>query len=486
MKYYMSSTNKIHITKESLIDFCKIIYEFSDDLVYTFPELENKLNDGIISIKTIISEYKDNDKDKQEDLNKIFENMEEYENSKNKTNGENCEDKKNEETEKTNKYNELKECLVSNKSVIELYKYCLSIYPERFFDIIYQNDDMFSDENVDTHFLPGIEFSKLWVQNISDNTKQVIWKYLQITLLCVISSVKDKSRFGNTAKLFEAIDEDELKHKLEETIEGMQDMFDFSGMNFSKEMGMGMGMDGSGHGGFDASNINLDGMPSADDIHSHIGSLMSGNLGNLAREIIEETAGDLKIDFNDNDTAGNLFQKMFKNPGKLMNVIKNIEGKIENKLKDGNFNQSDLLKEAEEMMGKMKDIPGMKNIQGMLSKMGLPVDGSSSGNFNMGAFKTQMQDNLKKAKMKERMMQRLEKTKKEQEEFKNMGVVENVDTTHNQNIKPYTDEELIQEFKFTRGEAPERSNRKQKPAYDAGKSVSKTKQKSKNKKNKKH
>jgi len=51
MKYYMSSTNKIHITKESLIDFCKIIYEFSDDLVYTFPELENKLNDGIISIK---------------------------------------------------------------------------------------------------------------------------------------------------------------------------------------------------------------------------------------------------------------------------------------------------------------------------------------------------------------------------------------------------------------------------------------------------
>jgi len=36
----------------------------------------------LLVLKTIISEYKDNDKDKQEDLNKIFENMEEYENSK--------------------------------------------------------------------------------------------------------------------------------------------------------------------------------------------------------------------------------------------------------------------------------------------------------------------------------------------------------------------------------------------------------------------
>lgn len=432
MKYYMSLNNKIHITKESLIDFCKIIYEFSDDLEYTFPEIGDKLDVGIMNIKTIIKSHKDN----TDDLNNIFENMEEYEKTKDERNNE------------ENKYKELKEKLVSNNEVIELYKYCLSIYPERFFDIIYQNEDIFSDEDIETQFLPGIEFSQLWKQNISDNTKQVIWKYLQITLLCVISSVKDKSRFGNTAKLFEAINEDELKQKLEETIEGMQNLFDFSGVgtNYSQNQG------------FDTSNINLDGMPNADDIHAHIGSLMSGNIGNLAREIIEETADDLKIDINDSDTAGNLFQKMFKNPGKLMNVIKNIEGKIENKLKDGNYNQSDLLREAEEMMGKMKNIPGMKNIQGMLSKMGLPVDGVPGGNFNMGAFKTKMQENLKKEKMKQRMKQRLEKTKKEQEDFKNMG-----NETQNPQIKPYTDEELIQEFKFTRGEAPERSTKKQRP-----------------------
>lgn len=458
------SNNKIKITKKNLIDFCKIINEFSTDLMNTFPELQHNLHPGIIDIMNILIEFNTSN-----DNSNMFDVLEEI----------NIDEKECDDDEETrqndNKYNELKERLVNNKNVIELYKYCLDVYPERFFDIIYQNEDIFTDDEVNTELLPDIDFSKIWENNISDNTKEVIWKYLQILLLCVISSVEDKTRFGNTAKLFEAIDENELKTKLEETIESMQNMFDLSNNLFQ-------GGEGDSDEGMNAPNINLDGMPNADDIHNHIGSLMSGNLGNLAREIIEETADDLKIDFDDSDTAGDLFKKMFKNPGKLMGVIKNIEGKIDNKLKGGDFNEVELLKEAEEMMGKMKDIPGLKNIQGMLGKMGLDGLGGMGGNakFNMGSFKNQMQENLKKAKMEERLRERLEKQRTQQNKQHN-----NVQNVNNPQPK-YTDEELIQEFKFTTGEAPQRSSRKPKCSSIESKTQHKSKAgNGKNKKNKK-
>ena len=40
-----------------------------------------------------------------------------------------------------------------------LYKYCLSVYPERFFDILYQNDEIFlPTSEINTLFLPNVEF----------------------------------------------------------------------------------------------------------------------------------------------------------------------------------------------------------------------------------------------------------------------------------------------------------------------------------------
>ena len=79
-----------------------------------------------------------------------------------------------------------------------LLKHTQKIYPERFFDILYKNDDIFQDEsNVDTRFLPNIEFKTLWnLDGVSDNTKETIWKYLQLIVFSVIGSVEDKSLFG--------------------------------------------------------------------------------------------------------------------------------------------------------------------------------------------------------------------------------------------------------------------------------------------------
>jgi hypothetical protein len=276
-----------------------------------------------------------------------------------------------------------------------------------------------------------------------------------VILLTVISSVKDKSRFGDTAKLFEAIDENELKQKLEETISQMQNMFNFDA-------------EGNMEGGPDISNINLDGVPNAEDIHSHLDSMMGGKLGTLAKEIAEETARDLDINLEETEDVGQVFQQLFKNPGKLMGIVKNVGNKLEDKLKSGDLKESELIKEATEMMAKMQNMPGMGNIQSMLGKMGMPM--GKNAKVSTAAFQSHMRQNLKHAQMRERMLRKLEQQKDE-------TPPENV--VVEPFVAPYTDEELIKEFKFSKGDAPERSKRVPNKSKKGGKNK-KNKKKNKN------
>ena len=98
------------------------------------------------------------------------------------------------------------------KETLFVFKHCIKVFPERFFDILYKNVEIFNnDSEVRTDFLPGIVFNQLWNLDISDNTKETIWKYLQLILFCVIGTVNNSNDLGDTAKLFEAINEDELK-----------------------------------------------------------------------------------------------------------------------------------------------------------------------------------------------------------------------------------------------------------------------------------
>ena len=55
----------------------------------------------------------------------------------------------------------------------------------------------------------------------------------------------------------------------------------------------------------------------------------------------------------------------------------------------------------------MKNMPGMKNMQKMMSEMGLPMGGNNT-KVDMGAFQGQMKRNIGKAKTKERLQRKLE------------------------------------------------------------------------------
>jgi hypothetical protein len=363
---------------------------------------------------------------------------------------------------------------LSEENITELYQHCKKVYPVRFFDVLYKNTDMFtkcgagasssSDTEVNVHFLPEVNFANVWnTPDISDKTRETIMKYLQLILFSIITNVSDQNSFGDTAKLFEAINEDELKGKLDETFKNMQDLFTGMGMgaagetgeagehmkdleklaeqfknfapegidmskfpnfNFGDAAGAGAGTGaGSGGEGADANTGKKPDIPNPEAVHDHISKLLNGKIGALAKEIAEETAGelDLGIDLENPEqlNMGNVFQKLFKNPGKLMNMVKNVGQKLDDKFKKGDIKESELMQEASELLSNMKNMPGMGNLSSMLSQLGMKGMGGlggKGGKVNIGAMQNHLQQNMKNAKMKERMHQKLQQRQEQQQQ----------------------------------------------------------------------
>jgi hypothetical protein len=340
------------------------------------------------------------------------------------------------------------------KSIKLLFDFCQKKIPPRFFDILYQNEEMFKeDSEFDTEFLPHIHFKNLWQCEITQKTRETIWKYLQLIMFSIVGSLDNKDAFGDTAKLFEAINEEEFKSKLEETLTHIQGLFDISG-NFTEHSE-----------GTPESGINMENMPNAEEIHDHITGMLDGKLGQLAREIAEETASNLNLDMENVSDMKDVFQKLIKNPTKLMGLVKTVGDKLDARIKSGELKESELISEATEMMNKMKNMPGMGNIQSMLSKMGL---GGMGGKLNTGAMQAQLNKNMKMAQTKERIRAKAEanlKAKLEKQAESN-----NVQTQ----LKPEISEEELLKI-FSAGEKIERTPRGAKPNESTDKKKKKNK-----------
>jgi hypothetical protein len=281
------------------------------------------------------------------------------------------------------------------KSVKLLFDFCKKKLPPRFFDILYQNEEMFKEESeLDTEFFPKIHFKNLWQCDISDKTRETIWKYLQLILFAIVGTLDNKEAFGDTAKLFEAINEDEFKNKLQETLSQMEGLFDLSG-NFGENLSEG---------------LNPSDLPNAEKINEHITDMLDGKIGQLAKEIAQETASNLNMDFDGATDMKDVFNKLIKNPTKLMGLVKTVGDKLDSKLKSGELKESEMIQEATEIMNKMKNMPGMGNIQSMLNKMGMGAMGGLGGGakVNTSAMESQLNQRLKMAKTKERIRAKAE------------------------------------------------------------------------------
>lgn len=281
-----------------------------------------------------------------------------------------------------------------------VFNFCKKKLPPRFIDILYQNEDIFKEESdIDTEFLPHIHFKSLWQFDISEKTRETIWKYLQLIVFSIVGTLDNKEVFGDTAKLFEAINQDEFKNKLEETLTKMQEIFE----NTSNTNSTGLG-----------SNLNMEDIPKANEIHEHITGMLDGKLGKLAKEIAEETAQSINIDMENATDMKDVLNKLLKNPSKLMNLVQSVGSKLDDKMKSGEIKESELISEATEIMNKMKNMQGMSDIQSMLSKMGMAGMGglgNLSGKVNTSAMEAQLERKLKLAKQKERMKAKLDANK---------------------------------------------------------------------------
>ena len=334
-----------------------------------------------------------------------------------------------------------------------VFEHCKKKMPQRFFDILNQNGDMFKEESgLDTEFLPNIYFKSLWGFDITQTTRDTIWKYLQLILFSIVGSIENKEMFGDTAKMFDDVDATELKTKIEEALKNMQGMFD------------NMKPDTDGGGG----NANTQPgakLPNAEDIHEHISGMLDGKLGKLAKEIAEDAANDLNIDMDNVTDVKDVFANLLNNPSKLSSLVKNVGSKLDSKIKSGELKESELIAEAAELMKKMKNMPGMGDIQSMLNKMGMQgaMGGGGNGKVNKGAMESQLNRNLKAAQMKERIrakadVNRLLREKMEQEREKN---AQHASVSCEQGTN---DEELISIF--STGEKVEKTPRESKPTQN--------------------
>ena len=282
----------------------------------------------------------------------------------------------------------------------ELFDYCLTVFPERFFDIMYQNVEIFdvgSDTN--TKFLPDVDFKTLYnCEGVSENTKKTIWKYLQLILFNVIGSIDDKTKFGDAASIFDGIDENVLQEKLKETMAGIGDFF--------KEASQGQGQ-GEGQGESEKHEFTFgpeDGMPDMEGIHEHLKGVFDGKIGKLAKELAEEISGD----FNDlvGDTPENtqdVLKNLMKNPKKMMGLVKKVGDRLTEKMDSGEISKEEIMKEAGDIMAKMKEMGGGADKLNDLFKQ--------FAGKNMRVDTNAMDRMTKKEEIKERMRKKMEANK---------------------------------------------------------------------------
>lgn len=297
------------------------------------------------------------------------------------------------------------------KTWIKLYEYCLSVYPERFFDILYQNIDIFSTKEINTMFLPNVEFKLLFgCDGITEKTRTSIWKYIQLITFTIIGSVKDKSDFGKSMNLFEGIDEQELQSKLTEAMGNIGEFFQSMGdTNNKSEFFQNMDPPGENK------------MPNPDDLHNHLKGLFGGKLGNLAKELMEELTEDLHEtlglnpeDFNESSDPKEVFSKLMRHPEKFMKIVQKINQKFQDKMKSGDLSKEDIMKEASEMLQKMKEMGGNSSqMNEMFQNMAKTMGGMGGmGGFG-GGEKPKDSNAMKMQSTKDRLRAKLEKKKQD-------------------------------------------------------------------------
>jgi hypothetical protein len=162
-------------------------------------------------------------------------------------------------------------------------------------------------------------------------------------------------------------------------------------------------------------------MPNANDVHEHLKGLFDGKIGSLAKELAEEISHDVEhlfdeeglgnIDPTDIRSTGDLIHKMIKNPKKIMSLMKTISGKLQSKMKSGEISEEEIMREAGELMGKMKNMKGMGGMGDMFKELAKGLGKGGKAGLNMGALQRMQKQMATKERMRSKMEERAQMAK---------------------------------------------------------------------------
>jgi len=303
-----------------------------------------------------------------------------------------------------------------------VFDYCVGVFPERFFDILYQNEEIFTvDSQINTFFLPDVDFKILYnCSGISDKTRKYIWKYLQLILFTIIGEIKDKNNFGETMNMFEGIDENELQNKMKDTMQSINDFF----KTIVEEGDDAAADNGDADEGKESGNADafpkmpkFEGFPNMENIQDHLKTLFEGKIGSLAKEMAEEISGDfsdiLGEDMKDIKNTQDVIKKLMKNPKKIMDLMKTVGTKLDQKMKSGEISREEIMKEAGDLFGKMKDMGGQEQFNNMFKNLAKNMGGNLGKNMKLDTNAINRMTKLQEAR--DRIRKKAEENKKANE-----------------------------------------------------------------------
>ena len=218
---------------------------------------------------------------------------------------------------------------------------------------IAKKDDSLFKLDKELNFIKGIDSRDLWFKDISQKTKNNIWKYLQTLIVLSKKIIGDDEEINNLIENFQNSEEFNMDNIKKET-ENMMEMLQNLSMN---------------------DNSSTEDNNSSNENSNPLDNLAGGLIGDIAKELTEElniNESDIGEPRNMNEAFNNLLGGN-GGQGNFLNIISKVGEKIQNKVNSGQINQNDLMKEAQQMMGSLKNPNHMAQMMRQQQKANNPT-----------------------------------------------------------------------------------------------------------------
>ena len=287
-----------------------------------------------------------------------------------------------------------------NEEPLVLYNHVGKVIIGNYKYIVSKDDGLFNEETTtatNTEFLPRILFHYLWNSELSENTQTTLWNYLTLLFVTIAKHSVDD------------VEDVDLSDILSKIVVVENDTTSVS----------------SGENG----EPKMPDITIPEDMPEALKGMMGGSLGKLAMELAKET---MSSGVPSNGTPD------------LFGMMSKIGSSIDNKIKNGEISESDLLQESMNMMNSL----GPGNMSAMMKMFTKPEDGSGVDGLDMSPLEIILNGN-KSFRDRERKSQKFQ-DKKQRQNMRSKNPRNMADINSNESpeytLPRFTDEELEKIF----------------------------------------